>query len=307
MTFTLATFNLKDFFDARAEAEAAAVQAKLEHTADKLRQADADVVALQEVGSEALLEALIREVSPLGYGPPTLGTADKRGIRCAILSRRPVLRARVHTADDLPFPTFIDGDPAPFTGRLPLRRGIPHVVVDAGALGEVHVLTAHFKSGLPVRRKFPNGEEIPDVTPADRAASRLRSLVQRAAEALFARGLVDEILSASAGAKVCVMGDLNDVADSLPVRVVRGVGAAPAEAVLAACADHVPAERRFSTFHGGGKNLIDHILVTPPLAGALASADILNGALRDHGPHVDGAPLTPDSDHALVLARFAAT
>ena len=306
MTFTLATFNLKDFFDAESDADRPAVADKLEHVGAALDAADADVVALQEVGDEALLGRLLAERVPgLGYGAPTFGTADKRGIRCVILSRRPVLEARVHTADDLPFPTFFEGDRDPFVGRLPLRRGIPHVVVDAGDLGPVHVLTAHFKSGLPVRRKWPNGEEIPDATAADRAASRLRSMVQRAAEALFVRGLVDAALSTGPDARVCVMGDLNDTITSLPIRLVRGVGAAEASGLLASCTDRVAPERRFSTFHGGGKDLIDHILVSPALASRLVSADIQNDALRDHGPHVDGAPLTPDSDHALVVARFA--
>ncbi len=303
MGLRLATFNLKDFFLPRDEQERHVVEAKIANIADSLRRANADVVALQEVGSVELLDRLVtKEVKDLGYGAPVVGTEDKRGIRNVILSRVPVQWSQVHTAKSLPFPRFVEGDPDPFPNRIPLRRGVVHVRVDAGgSIGELDVMTAHFKSNLPAPLKTPDGKEIEDKNAYELGQSAMRSLVQRAAEALYVRSLVDGIFAGSPDHSVCVMGDLNDTIDSLPLKLLRGIDTS-SKHFLRACGDSVPEERRFSCYHGGGPSLIDHILVSEPLFRTVRSVEIHNEKLRYHGPHVDNTPLTEDSDHALCLA-----
>lgn len=307
MALRLATFNLKDFFLPRVDSERAVVDAKVVNVAANIRRANADVVALQEVGSPELLNRLVeRELSDLGYASPLVGTEDRRGIRNALLSRLPVVWSRVHTAQSLQFPTFVEGDPDPFPGRIPLRRGVVHARVDAGGgIGEVDVFTAHFKSGLPTERRARDGAKLPDETERAHGESAVRSLIQRSAEALYVRGLVDDVLRARPGHAVCVMGDLNDTVSSLPLRLLMGV--APVSGLeLRSCAETMAADRRFSCYHGGGATLIDHVLVSERLFGLLNEVAIYNEALRYHGPFVEGAmELCEDSDHALVTALFA--
>ena len=149
MPFRIATFNLKDFFLPRNDAERSVAVAKFQSVAASLRRANADVVALQEVGEEQQLERLVEAVADLGYEPPVVGSVDKRGIRCAILSRSPIQWSQVHSNKTLAFPRFVAGDPDPFAERIPLRRGIVHVRVEHDDIGEIDVLTAHFKSHLP--------------------------------------------------------------------------------------------------------------------------------------------------------------
>lgn len=301
MSLRLATYNLKDFFDARHERERAVVEAKLGNITAALRRARADVVALQEVGSVTLLERLVKEVSELGYGAPVVGSEDRRGIRNAILSRLPVQWAQVHEAKSLSFPRLVLGDPEPFAHRIPLRRAVVHVRVEAGTLGEVDVLTAHFKSNLPAHLKTAAGEDVPDTTPYAIGESAVRSLVQRAAEALFVRKLVDGIFAHSPDHAICVMGDLNDTLESLPVQLVRGIDST-SKHYLRAAAEFIPEEGRFSCFHGGEPTLIDHVLLSERLHRALRHFEIHNENLRYHGPFTEDAPLTEDSDHALSVA-----
>src|SRR5258706_296566 len=90
MPLRIATFNLKDFFVPRSDAERGVAVAKFANITSNLRRANADVVALQEVGDVQQLERLVSDLSDLGYGAPVAGTPDKRGIRVAILSRIPV-------------------------------------------------------------------------------------------------------------------------------------------------------------------------------------------------------------------------
>jgi endonuclease/exonuclease/phosphatase family metal-dependent hydrolase len=271
-----------------------------------LRRANADVVALQEVGAPELLDRLVsNELADLGYGTPVVGTEDRRGIRNAILSRHPVLWSQIHTAKALPFPTFVEGDPEPFPGRIPLRRGVVHVRVDAGgSLGEVDVMTAHFKSNLPAPQKTKEGVELRDATLRAHGESAMRSLVSRVAEALYLRGIVDDVLKALPDHAICVLGDLNDTVESLPVRLLCGIDPM-SRFLLRPLAHDIPEDRRYSCHHGGGPSLIDHLLVSERLHRARRSVEVYNEDLRYHGPHVEGViPLTEDSDHALVVADF---
>lgn len=304
MPLRIATFNLKDFFLPREDAERAVVEAKIANVVDNLRRANADVVALQEVGQPEMLARLLAAAPELGYGEPVVGTEDKRGIRCAILSRLPVPWSQVHAPRTLPFPRFYETDPEPYANRIPLRRGVVHVRVEVDSIGEVDVLTAHFKSNRGAPLKAADGSEIEDKSPRGQGEAALRSLVQRAAEALFVRGIVDDVLAHNPDHAICVLGDLNDVVDSMPVRIVRGIGE-PEGAVLYPCAELVAPERRFSCYHGPNRSLIDHILVTGRLRRALVDTAILNEALRDHGGYEDDPPLAADSDHALCVASFA--
>jgi endonuclease/exonuclease/phosphatase family metal-dependent hydrolase len=304
MPLRIATFNLKDFFLPRSDAERGVAVGKFANITANLRRANADVVALQEVGEAQQVERLAKDLADLGYGAPIVGTADKRGIRCALLSRLPVVWSQVHTHDKLPFPRFVEGDPEPFGARIPLRRGIVHARVESPDLGEVDVMTMHFKSNLPVAFRNADGRDRPDTTPHERAESALRSLVQRAAEAIFVRSLVDGIFRASHDRAVCVLGDLNDVLDSLPVRILRGLGERSKE-VLASCAELLPPAERYTCFHGNDKTQIDHILVSERLFRAARNFEIYNEALRYHGAHVEPIAPTEDSDHALCVAEFA--
>jgi endonuclease/exonuclease/phosphatase family metal-dependent hydrolase len=303
MALRLATFNLKDFFSARRDEERAVVEAKLTNVTSELRRASADIVALQEVGSLELLDRLVKALPELGYGAPVVGSEDRRGIRNAVLSRLPVQWSQVHQSKSLPFPCFVEGDPEPFPNRIPLRRGIVHVRVEAGALGELDVLTAHFKSSLPAPRKTPGGAEIKDTTPHAVGESAVRSLVQRAAEALYVRSLVDGIFAHSPDHAICVMGDLNDTLESMPVRLVRGIDTT-SKHYLRAAVESIPEEGRYSCFHGGQEILIDHVLLSERLHRALRNFEIQNEHLRYHGPHLDETPLTEDSDHALCVATL---
>jgi endonuclease/exonuclease/phosphatase family metal-dependent hydrolase len=303
MALTIATFNLKNLLEPSTDAQRAVLPEKLETLARMLAACDADVVGLQEVGSAAVLEQVLERMpSRGGYGEPVMGTADSRGIACALVSRLPLAWAHVHTAAALGFPVFQDGDPLPFGERIPLRRGVVHVRVPASGLGEVHVLVAHFKSARPVRARDAAGEYRRSTTALGRAESSVRSQVWRAAEGLFVRSRVDDVLATQPDALVAVVGDLNDVLESSAVGAVRSRG--PGELFDASSA--IEPARKYTTMHGGRRQQIDHVLVTEALHARVAGARILNEALREHEPLPESGDEIPtaDSDHAPLVVRF---
>jgi endonuclease/exonuclease/phosphatase family metal-dependent hydrolase len=317
---SLATFNVKDLFDPADEAARPYVDAKLSTLARCFAQIDADVLALQEVGSLECLRQILERLEGRGrYGEPIVAAPDDRGIRCALLSRLPLAHVRVLKPERLAFPVFRAGDPPPFGDRISMRRGVICARVDAGALGDIDVFVAHFKSKrrMPERKadgSLPDGVER--ASGLEIAEAELRSLVYRAAEALWLRSIVDARLAEASDARIAVMGDLNDGADSLIVRTLIGVS----PGALRACADRVPEAHRFSVLWGGRKEQLDHVLATDNLYEQIKAAVFLNETLRDHGslggpnPNTGASPLlasehnppppTPDSDHAPFVVRF---
>lgn len=301
MALRIATFNVKDFFEATDDLSRRRLDAKVAWLAAMVTRLDADVLGLQEVGSAAVLAELTKRVEKFSYAEPVVGTADGRGIRNALISRVPILASGVFTSSLLDFPRFHASDPPPFGARLPLRRGVVHARVDAGALGQVDVLCAHFKSRHATPMTGEDGAPVLPTCERERAEGELRALLWRSAEALFVRGVADELIASRAGAKVVMLGDLNDTIDSLPVQIVQGKKGEPGR--LASCAEVVPAERRFSILHNGGRNHIDHILASPALRARLRGAAFLNEELREHGHHQDENDAR-DSDHAPLVAWF---
>lgn len=304
MPLTVATLNVKNLLAPRDERERAVLPKKLDWIARTLQGCHADVIGLQEVGPPDLVRAVVERIGEQGWTEPLLGTADARGIRCAVLSRVPVLESHVHTAASLAFPGFVRGDPPPFAHRIPLRRGIVRARVDAPGLGAVDVFVAHFKSPRPVLLKDASGADVEPASARERAEGVLRSFVWRAAEALHVRGLVDEVVRARAGAHVLVVGDLNDVPGSPVLRALQGDG----PDALLDCTARIDAASRHSLLHDGRPVQLDHALATSGLHARLGAARFFNEALRDHAPAVSpsGVEEQPsvDSDHAALVVSF---
>ncbi len=297
MPFTLATFNTLDLFEPEDQGSRDVMRVKLAAFGKMLRPLHVDVLALQEVGSAAMVQA-VGEAIGGGFADPVVGRADKRGIRNAVVSRRPILGAETLHRPSLDFPVFHRGDPHPFPERIPLRRAVPSVLVDAGDVGRVRVLCVHFKSRRVVPLRDESGEPLPGRSAADGAEAELRSLVLRSAEALFVRRAVDAILERDPTAQVAVCGDLNDVAGSVTVRIVQGDG----PTALHSCGELVPEAQRFSVLHDGLPAAIDHVLCTENLARKVSMACFVNDSLRSHELLPEGPK--PDSDHAPLVVRF---
>lgn len=304
MTLSIATYNVLDLFDPDpADLEGPAAMAeKLSYLAKKIDELDADVVGLQEIGSERLLEELTERLSSAkGRYARVVGTPDARGIRCALLTRLPIVAAEILTTPSLPFPVFVEGDASPFGERLPLRRGIVQVTVESGG-ALVHVLVVHFKSGRPTPLKNGAGDPIEPTTSFEATEGSVRAMVFRAAEALFVRRAVDGFFAKNAECQVAVIGDFNDVYSSIVFRTVRGVLGSE----LFDAARSIPYEKRHTILHAGVMRAIDHVLVSAPLQRRIAEAKVFNDDLRDQDVlRAEGVTRFYDSDHSPLVVRFS--
>lgn len=297
MPLAIATYNLKDFF-AIPRVPADLFPRRVAYLSSRILASGATLVALQEVGESDALDALL---AALGASWTAIaGTPDERGIRNAIITTETVRHSELLSTKELPFPVFIAGDAPPFGPRLGLRRAIVRVDIEHATYGDISVLCMHLKSNLPRALKLADGTEQPRLTGKEHAEAMIRSAVIRSAEALFVRGVVDELRSSTPPRQVCVAGDMNDDARSLPLRILKGEGA---DALLSAI-DHVKEHKRFTALHRGKPAQLDHLLFSPELHARVTNADIWNEDLYDHGPPVQGAPMYVESDHALHVATF---
>lgn len=333
MSFSLGTFNCRDFFDDVAphvignldregfgpHAQRRAKQLyrrKVEAVAAVVARMDADVVAFQEVEGPRVLDAVRAALPDMGYLPAVAGAADQRGIACGLLTRLPLRGVELHGVGELSFPSFQDGDPRPFAGRLHSRRGLLEcdLTLPDGSL--LTVMVAHLKSARPLPKLDPAGAPCPLDGHYAAAEGAARAVVLRLAEALQVRSRVDARLHRDGRAQIAVLGDLNDGPDSVVVRTIAGELAEPPRGrnadleqaasleagVLLQCVRAAPPGARHTLLHRGAGLQFDHALVSRSLWRRFRGVRVLNESLREGS---DAWREEVESDHAAIVASFA--
>lgn len=314
--FTVATFNLANFFDPTdtpgkadpcdrddrgvpcAERVTAADYAlKTAKAGQAIRNVlgGPTLVAVQEVESLDVLTALAAapDLAPLGYGAVLLEGLDPRGIDVGLLYRRDrvtitsVAQRNACTTKNYGFTdaearcsTRGDGtlDGYFLAARPPLVVGL--TVRGPGGDFALTLVICHFKSKGGTD---PENKEF---------------VSRRTDEARLVAGIVNDLLAADPGAAIAVVGDLNDFADSPPLRALT------TDAPLQNLVSLVPAAERYSYIYNGLAQVLDHILVTPRLRALLVRVAFAHFD-ADFPDSLSGQPVPNRvSDHDPPLARF---
>ena len=262
-SLTLATFNVRNFFDADNDPlklddvpNPSDVTKKIAALGAALRMIDADVIALQEVENLQILTRLRDDaLSDEGYGEVRLVEGnDPRGIDVALLSRHPVTRQISHKDDHFP---GVDGD----TVSHGFSRDCLEVDLDVKGR-KVTLLINH------LRAKGYGSDDA----------------AQRNAQAARVRAIADAILAANAQALLTVVGDLNDVPTSRALTLLMQ-GNPP----LTDPTSGNPPLQRY-TVAWGNKEQVDYLLLSPALRASLVpgSATAIHtnifSATSDHFP-----------------------
>lgn len=236
-TLRVATFNVLNLFDDKDdpyhddEGTPAKPREELEKLAAKIREVDADVLALEEVENRGYLQlfnnAMLRD---LGYEYVVcIESNDQRGIDCAILSRLPV--GPVTTYRHLRFKDQ--------TGAMQgFRRDLLQAEIQPPNCPPVSVFVMHLKSKR-------GGAETEDY---------------RIQEAKLARGVFDGILAKDRDAMFLVCGDFNDTFESKPVKALVGDGSKKLSDFLS----DVPKDA--VTYNKTYLSMIDFIFASPAMA-----------------------------------------
>lgn len=302
----------------------------------QLERIDADVLCLQEVhaqqpngeDSRALiaLDTLVQGTRYEEYEVRSTKTdADLlyRYRNLVVLSRFPVLATEQVNQDlgpNAPIPQYrmVTADPPAAVEDIGWERPVLHVTLDLGHERTLHVLNLHLKSKIPtnVPGQTRGGRRKQWLSAAAWAEGYFVSSMKRVGQALETRQLVDRIFDeaevAGTTPYIAVVGDFNADFDEVPVRAIRG----PIEEtnnfdlgsrVLVPCELSVPESSRYSLFHHGRGEMIDHVLVSRPLLAFYRDTSIYNEVLPDESSYFTDSridKLFPESDHAPVVAEF---
>ena len=189
-----------------------------------------------------------------------------------------------------------------------IERPVLHVKVDVGPF-VLHVISVHLKSKIPT--DIP-GQKIDNFTwrTADAfAEGSFISSMKRMSQALEVRRLVDNIFTADADARIIVAGDFNATPDEIPVLAIRGnvedTGNGDlAGRVLVPIENTIPESSRYTLFHQGKGQMLDHMLVSRNLLANYRGSEIHNEILHDESEAFATDRKFPESDHAPVVATF---
>jgi endonuclease/exonuclease/phosphatase family metal-dependent hydrolase len=193
-SFRIATYNVENYLlepSGTRPAKSAAAKAKV---CESILALKPDVLALQEIGGTNALFELQSSLKTNGLDLPNweLITGFDTNIHVAILSRFPIIARQPHTNESF----LMAGQ------RFRVSRGFAEVEIKVNDRYAFTLIAAHLKSRRP----------IPE---ADEADLRLE-------EAQVLRQIIDGILAARPEGNLVVLGDLNDVHSSKPVKTILG-------------------------------------------------------------------------------------
>ncbi|MBE2221371.1 MAG: hypothetical protein IAF02_07515 [Anaerolineae bacterium] len=254
-----------------------------------------EIIAVQEVGSEAVLQQLADRVNlaaDTNYRAISPPTSDRRGIQIGFIydQKRATLLQSFQLSGPEVAAAF--GPTSANPGREPLV-GVFHL---AGC--ELTIINNHFKSNY-----------IPDEL-TDQTKKLLRTnLAQRTAQAQVVRDYANKLLAENPAALVLVTGDLNTSRrggtqeDLLrPIQILAGTGAErPLTNLLPLKKDNY----EYTFIWDGEYEILDHMLVSPALLDKFVGVDVLHfNAGYPEALWLNAETAVRCSDHDPLEARF---
>ncbi|MDQ5824862.1 MAG: endonuclease/exonuclease/phosphatase family protein [Chloroflexota bacterium] len=321
--FKVMTWNVENLYPVGSEfgpTTKKVYDQKQAHLAQRIRDIDVDVIALQEIGSQ---QTFLDLQAGLGGNYPHAELSpqpDGRGIRVGFLSKLPL--SNVQSISNFPdgglslTPRAI-GSSATDPANTPLNamgRGALKVTATLSNGTTINLITTHLKSKLISYPPDANGKQRFQPKDEDeRARFTGLALLKRTVEALALRVHAND-LTVGATPPCILLGDLNDGPEALTTQILLGppggqINPSPNsnqsnDSRLHNLANRIPEERRFSRITDGRKELIDHILVSIELVFMRREVDSFVEDIGSIGANPASRRNAVVPDHAPVFARF---
>jgi endonuclease/exonuclease/phosphatase family metal-dependent hydrolase len=322
--FRIGTFNVENLDDPSVPplAERIAVMRP------QLKRLRADILCLQEVhgqeqaGAPRQLLALAQLLAGTDYAGYNLAsTKTKDGTQVydvrnlVILSRFPIADHKQIKHECVSAPAYrkVTAKPEEAAAEdVTWERPILYVKITLPDGSVLHVIGLHLKSRIPSRIPGQGGQKTDNYawkSVPGWAEGFFLSSMKRVGQALETRVLVDSIFDEDENAQVVVCGDFNADLDAVPVQAIRGdveetANGALATRVLVPCENTIPEPSRFSLYHCGKGQMLDHLMVSRPLLSYYRGTEIHNELLHDETIAFARDTQFPESDHAPVVAEF---
>jgi predicted extracellular nuclease len=205
-------------------------------------------------------------------------------------------------------PTRPDADP------LEWERPILYAQVDLGGGRVLHVINLHLKSKIATTITGQKKDNFTWKTPSAWAEGSFISSMKRVGQALQVRLEIDRLFDQDGQTGdptplIAICGDFNaKKRRGLPASDLRTGGGhrqpRPWPTGHGGLRDQVAESARYSLFHLGQGEMIDHVLASRALLATLDHTEIHNEYLSDESGAFRTDVKFPESDHAPVVAQF---
>lgn len=190
------------------------------------------------------------------------------------------------------------------------ERPTLYVRLRKGVEDPLHILNVHFKSKNPTSIQGQGPTNFRWKTASGWAEGYFLSSMKRVGAALEARIFIDGIFDREEDPKIMICGDFNAEPDEVPVMAIRGRTEETGNPdlnprVMHPVALSIAKSRRFTLYHHGKANLLDHMVVSRRLMASFRHAEIHNEMIHDESVAFATDDKYPESDHAPMVAEFA--
>lgn len=319
MKLRIATFNLENWDDVAGRLPT--LDTRIAVVRPMLLRVNADILCLQEVNGQgsprelAALRRLFENTPYTNFEIATTLTADgdpfaERNL--VVASRFPIAGSRQFKHEFAPAPQYrkVTSVPPETAARdVEWERAAFYTRIEAAPDNVIHVVNLHLKSRIP---SDIAGQQINSNTwrsISGFAEGFFVSSMKRVGQALEVRMFVDTLFDADPEARVVVCGDFNADLNDVPLAAIRGdvedTGNGDlAGRVMLPCERTVPESTRFTLYHQGRPNMLDHILLSRPMLPFYRRTEIHNELLHDESIAFAVDTKFPEPDHAPVIAEF---
>ncbi len=319
----IATFNLENLDDKPDEVPS--LDDRIRVMRPQLERLRADILCLQEVhgqeeaGQPRRLLALQRLVEGTAYesfevvSTLTANGTDVYDVRnLVVLSRFPIVDTQQIKHDIIVQPSYrkiTAVPPEADASSVTWERPILYVSITLPNQSPLHVLNVHLKSKLPSniagqKETFFRWRSI-----SGWAEGYFLSSLKRVGQALELRAFIDQLFDQDANAQIIACGDFNADLNEVPVQAIRGDventgNGALATRVMFPCESSIPEPSRYTLWHHGRPEMIDHLLASRNLMANYRRTEIHNELIHDESIAFAGDVKFPESDHAAVVSEF---
>jgi endonuclease/exonuclease/phosphatase family metal-dependent hydrolase len=327
MPIRIATFNLENLDDGANVAPPLGERVGIMRP--QLERIGADILCLQEVHSQgaagartlSALDTLLAGTEYANFHRQTTltTTGELYDVRNLVtLSRYPVTETKIVRDSSGPGPRpsyqMATANPPDTTSDfVSWERPILYTKINITAGLILHVLNLHMKS--KIASNIP-GRKINSFTWESVSAWAEGSFIaamKRVGQSVQARFIIDNIFDTEGeSALIAICGDFNSESDEVPVKAICGHveetgNPAHSPRLMVPCENNIPGSARYSLFHLGRGQMLDHIIVSRPMFRFFEHAEIHNEALPDESGAFRQDTKFPESDHAPVIAEFEIT
>ncbi|MCM1565351.1 MAG: endonuclease/exonuclease/phosphatase family protein [Dehalobacter sp.] len=325
MKLRIATFNLENL-DFQKTNKEPTLEERIAVMRPQLQRINADILCLQEVNGQEeagqprrllALDELLKDTQYTNFN--RVSTMDEGGSQVydernlVILSRFEILEHHQYKHRFAPAPlykivTAVTDGGEQTAKEITWERPTLHAKIKIGEK-IMDVINLHLKSKIPTDIQGQKIDNFTWKTSSGWAEGFFLSSMKRVGQALETRMLIDEIFGEDENAWIVACGDFNADLDDVPVEAIRGRventgNGELARRIMLPCEMSIPESARFSLYHQGKGNMLDHLLVSRNMIAFYKGLEVHNELLHDESiAHATDIKF-PESDHAPVIAEF---